>query len=129
MNIHDTVKACDKIAYQEILIVYSDNLKCYEQHDFLQDERTFVLVCANSTGYVAVAAKMKEWGYLTLKRWMVSYPGGFSFSIPNTAKYRLKCVPAHLLLAHYVDMQDLWQAINRYTRSHAIRPITHDITH
>jgi hypothetical protein len=123
MTDQDLTKPFDTVKYEEILIVYSENLKCYEQHTLFGDIRTFVLVCTKDDGYVAVAAKMEDWGYLTLKRWVVEYPGGFSFSIPATEKFRLKCVPAEILLSHYASMFELWDTIDKHTRSHVVLPL------
>lgn len=110
--------------YEKIVIVHSSNLRVYEQHSFFADTRTFVLICSKGTGYVAIGAKVRDWGYVTLRRWSIEYPGGFSFSIPATGTFHLKCVSADLLLKRYQNVQTPWEAISRHTRSHAVLPVT-----
>ncbi len=129
MNVENVVNQSSTLDYEEVLVVYSDNLKCYEQVNFLEDARTFVLVNGNRDGFVAVGAKTQSRGYLTLKLWRVNSPLGFSFSIPATKTYRLKAVPVFLLLTHYASMDRLWETINRYTRSDVIMPLPRGNTH
>jgi len=124
MKTHNIDTGNGTAKHEDVVIVYSSNLKLWEQHSFLDGTRTFVLACSKDTGYVAVGIKMEDWGYSTVKQWTVEYPGAFSFEIPATDTYHIKCVPVSILLAQYRSMREFWETITKDTRSDVILPVT-----
>jgi len=129
MKERDTSDNSGAQKYKEITIVYSNNLRCYEQQNFLDDTRTFVLITTNTKGYVAVGAKVKDWRYITLRRWVIEYPGALSFAIPSVSLFRLKTVSVTALVERYQDVRAEWETVSREKRSHVVLAVPHGNTH
>lgn len=108
----------------DILIVRSDNMAVFEQQCFLDEERHIVLICTHARGFVAVGKRTIEGHYFTLKRWVITYPGSVSFTVPSHATYKIEMLSRDILELRYLDEQACWKAISRTTRYDGVLPVT-----
>jgi hypothetical protein len=120
------MKTQNDIGYRmrpDIILVHSENVVVMEQASFMQDDRTFILICVKGVGYAAVGKNVRKIGYSTLARWQIEHCAAVTFSVPVAKIVSIQQVSLGILLARYQREIDLWMTISntmRYCVQHVV---------